>query len=59
MDRTSLFYLEDVLMNDVSGLRVASQSSMDIPDDIYKRALNIQIEAIQADLTSIVHLLET
>lgn len=59
MDRGTIIYFEDVLMNDVSGLMQATQSSKDIEDENLKRALNVQLEAIKGDIANIQHFLET
>lgn len=59
MDRNTLMYFEDVLMNDCSGLMQASQSSGEVDDENLKRALNVQLEAIKGDVANIQHLLET
>lgn len=59
MDKVTLLFFEDVLMNDVSGLMQASQGPMDVTDDNLKRALNVQLEAIKGDVANIQHLLET
>ena len=58
MDKVTLMFFEDVLMNDVSGLIQASQAPMDVDDENLKRALNVQLEAIKADVANIQHFLE-
>jgi len=59
MDKNTLMYFEDVLMNDCTGLMQASQSPSDVDDENLKRALNVQLEAIKGDIANIQHLLET
>ncbi len=59
MDKNTLMYFEDVLLNDCSGLAQASQAPSSVDDDNLKRALNVQLEAIKADVANIQHLLET
>lgn len=59
MDKTTLMYFEDVLLNDCSGLAQATQAPSGIDDDNFKRALNVQLEAIKGDIANIQHLLET
>ncbi len=59
MDRPTLMYFEDVLMNDCSGLMQASQAPSGLDDDNFKRVLNVQLEAIKGDIANIQHLLET
>lgn len=59
MDKVTLMYFEDVLMNDVSGLMNASQASSAVDDENLKRAINVQLEAIKGDVANIQHLLET
>lgn len=59
MDKNTLMYFEDVLMNDCHGLMQASQSPADVDDENIKRALNVQLEAIKGDIANIQHLLET
>ena len=59
MDKGTLMYFEDVLMNDVSGLMNASQAPSGVDDENLKRAINVQLEAIKGDVANIQHLLET
>lgn len=59
MDKTTLMYFEDVLLNDCSGLSMATQSPSSVDDENLKRALNVQLEAIKGDISNIQHLLET
>lgn len=59
MDKTTLMFFEDVLLNDCSSLAQATQSSASIDDDNLKRALNVQLEAIKGDIANIQHFLET
>lgn len=59
MDKTTLMYFEDVLLNDCSSLAQASQSPSGVDDDNLKRALNVQLEAIKSDIANIQHFLET
>lgn len=59
MDKTTLMYFEDVLMNDCSTLSQATQAPGGVDDDNFKRALNVQLEAIKGDVSNIQHLLET
>lgn len=59
MDRATLMYFEDVLLNDCSGLATATQCPSSVDDDNFKRALNVQLEAIKGDIANIQHLLET
>lgn len=59
MDRVTLLFFEDVLMNDCNGLLQATQSPADIGDENFKRALNVKLEAIEGDLVNIQHFLET
>ena len=59
MDKTTLMYFEDVLMDDCSGLTQATQAPSTVDDENLKRALNVQLEAIKGDIANIQHLLET
>lgn len=59
MNKDTLFYYEDVLMSDVQGLMQATQAPDSVSDDDLKRALNVQLESIKADVANIQHLLET
>lgn len=59
MDKNTLYYFEDVLLNDCSGLSIATQSPHSVDDENLKRALNVQLEAIKGDIANIQHLLET
>ena len=59
MDRATLIFFEDVLMNDCNGLMQATQTPADIDDENLKRALNVQLEAIKGDVANIQHFLET
>ena len=59
MDKATLMFFEDVLLNDCSSLTQATQSSGSIDDDNLKRALNVQLEAIKGDIANIQHFLET
>lgn len=58
MDRITLMYFEDMLMNSASSLYQATQAPSEIGDDDLKRALNVQLEAIKADVVNIQHFLE-
>lgn len=59
MDKVTLMFFEDVLLNDCTGLTQATQCPSGIDDDNLKRALNVQLEAIKSDVANIQHLLET
>lgn len=59
MDKTTLLFFEEVLVNDCSCLMQATQSPDGVDDENLKRALNVQLEAIKADVANIQHLLET
>ena len=59
MDRDTLNYFEDILQQDVTALAQATNPSYDIPEPEYKRALNVKLESIKADIANIQHLLET
>lgn len=59
MDKTTLMFFEDVLLNDCNGLAQASQCPSGVDDENLKRALNVQLEAIKSDIANIQHLLET
>lgn len=59
MDKDTLMYFENVLMNDCSGLMQASQAPSAVDDENLKRALNVQLEAIKADVANIQHLLDS
>lgn len=59
MDKTTLMFFEDVLMNDCSSLSQATQAPESVDDDNLKRALNVQLEAIKGDIANIQHYLET
>ena len=59
MNKDTLFYYEDVLMSDAQGLIHATDAPESISDDDLKRALNVQLESIKADVANIQHLLET
>lgn len=59
MNRDTLTYFEDILMNSVVALQQATQAPEDISDDNFKRVLNVQLEAIKANVANIQHLLET
>lgn len=58
MNKDTLVYYEDVLMSDVQGLMQATQAPQAVSDDDLKRALNVQLEAIKADVANIQHLME-
>lgn len=58
MDKNTIMYFEDVLMQDVSGLMQATQAPDGIEEENLKRALNVQLEAIKGDVANIQHLLE-
>lgn len=59
MDKTTLMYFEDVLSNDVSSLMQATQAPSSVDDENFKRAINVQLEAIKGDIANIQHFLET
>ena len=59
MNRETLFYYESVLMTDTESLVQASHAPDEISDDDLKRAINVKLEAIKADVANIQHLLET
>lgn len=59
MNKETLFYYEDVLASDVQGLSHASSAPDSVPDEDLKRAINVQLEAIKADVANIQHLLES
>lgn len=59
MNKDTLFYYADMVMADVQGLTQAIGSAPEtISDDDLKRVLNVQLEAIKADVANIQHLLE-
>lgn len=59
MNKPTLYYFEDVLMADVQGLIQASSAPDEVSDDDLKRSLNVQLEAIKADVANIQHLMES
>lgn len=59
MNRKTLLYYENVLLQDFYNLQSASDPGDEISDDDLKRALNVQLESIKADVANIQHLLET
>lgn len=59
MNKDTLNYFEDVLMNDVQGLIQATTVPESVSDDDLKRALNVQLESIKADVANIQRLMET
>ena len=59
MNKDTLMYFEDTLMGDVQGLVNASSAPESVSDDDLKRALNVQLESIKADIANIQHLLES
>ena len=59
MDKDTLMYLENVLMNDSTGLIQATQTSGGVDDENVKRVLNVQLEAIKADVANIQHYLDS
>lgn len=59
MDKDTLMYFENVLINDCSGLMQATQSPDGVDDDNVKRVLNVQLEAIKADVANIQHYLDS
>lgn len=59
MNKNTLFYYESVLMSDVDGLMNASRAPDEVLEDDLKRALNVQLESIKADVANIQHLLES
>ena len=59
MDKVTLMFFGEVLMNDCSGLIQATQSPSGVDDENLKRALNVQLEALKGDIANIQHLLET
>lgn len=58
MDKVTLMYFEDVLLNDCSALAQATQAPDGIEEENLKRAFNVQLEAIKGDVANIQHLLE-
>lgn len=58
MDKVTLMFFEDVLLNDCSCLAQATHSPSDVDDENLKRALNVQLEAIKGDIANIQHFLE-
>lgn len=59
MNKDTLVYFENVLMFDTQGLIQATEAPDSVSDDDLKRALNVQLESIKADIANIQHLLET
>lgn len=59
MDKVTLMYFEDVLLNDCSNLSQATQAPSAVDDENFKRAINVQLEAIKGDIANIQHFLET
>jgi hypothetical protein len=59
MDREVLNYFEAILQQDVLALEQAINPADEIPDQDYRRALNVKLEAIKADVANIQHLLDT
>lgn len=59
MDKEVLNYFEEVLQQDVFALQQATNPTNEIPDQDYRRALNVKLEAIKADVANIQHLLES
>lgn len=60
MNKDTLFYYTGIVMSDVQGLTQAiSDAPETLSDDDLKRALNVQLEAIKADVANIQHLLES
>lgn len=59
MDRNILNYFENILQQDVFALEQAINPTGEIPDQEYRRALNAKLEAINADVSNLQHLLES
>lgn len=59
MDKVTLMFFEDVLLNDCSSLAQATQGHSEVDDENFKRAINVQLEAIKGDIANIQHFLET
>lgn len=59
MDKDVLNYFEDTLQQDLFALQQATNPANEIPDQDYRRALNVKLEAIKADVANIQHLLES
>lgn len=60
MNKDTLFYYSDMVMADVQGLNQAISSAPEtLSDDDLKRALNVQLESIKADVANVQHLLES
>ena len=59
MNKDTLFYYENVLMSDSQALMEASAAQEGVSDEDLKRALNVKLEAIKADIANIQYLLET
>lgn len=59
MNSDILNYFEDTLEQDMGSLRLTTNPAYEIPDQDYRRALNVRLEAIKADVANIQHLLET
>lgn len=59
MDKDVLNYFEDALQQDVIALQQVINPACEIPDQDYRRALSVKLEAIKADVANIQHLLET
>lgn len=59
MNKDTLLYYEDILVSDVQVLKLASVPPDSVSDEDLKRALNVQLESIKADVANIQHMLET
>lgn len=59
MDKEVLNYFEEVLNQDVFALQSATNPVNEIPDQDYRRVLNVKLEAIKADVANIQHMLDS
>lgn len=59
MNRDVLSYFEETLQQDVFALQQATNPANEIPDQEYRRVLNVKLEAIKSDVANIQHLLES
>jgi len=59
MNKNTLYFFIDMAQADIQGLLQAAGAPDEVPEDDFKRALNVQLEAVKADVANIQHLLET
>lgn len=59
MNKNTLFFFIDMAQADIQGLLQAASAPDEVPEEDFKRAMNVQLEAIKADVANIQHLLES